>query len=96
MFLRDSLVRDGSGMPSLILLIQGRPVIPWTVVSISESISFAQMFEKLRAGAIGTLEKYAGSLQQCQLTQCGIAKDHSRLLTGYYYLMKCVCILDHM
>ena len=54
---------------------KGRPVIPWTIVSVNESISFVQLFENLRAGSISTFEQYAQNLQQCHLTQCSVAKS---------------------
>ena len=55
--------------------VEGRPVIPWTVASVNDSISFLQLFERLRVGTIGTFEQYAGSLQQYHLTQCNVVKS---------------------
>lgn len=33
--------------------VEGRPIIPWTVASMNEGISFLQLFETLWAGTIG-------------------------------------------
>ena len=33
--------------------VEGHPIIPWTVASMNEGISFIQLFENLLAGTIG-------------------------------------------
>ena len=49
--------------------------IPWTVCSVQSAISFAQFFEKLKAGSTELFQSYAGKLQQSELSQASIAKS---------------------
>ena len=70
----------------LYVSVEGRLVIPWTVASMNESISFAQLFEKLQAGTTETFEQYAGNPQQHSVVSPRSEKEHSILLTGILLL----------
>ena len=59
----------------LSVVVDGALAIPWTVCSVQSGISFAQFFEKLKAGSIDLFQSYAGKLQQSELSQASIAKS---------------------
>ena len=59
----------------LSIVVDGTLAIPWTVCSVQSGISFAQFFEKLKAGSIDLFQSYAGKLQQSELSQASIAKS---------------------
>jgi len=59
----------------LSVVVDGALAIPWTVCSVQSGITFAQFFEKLKAGSIDLFRSYAGKLQQSELSQASIAKS---------------------
>ena len=54
------------------VVLQRRSVIPWTVSCLHESMSFVQLFDKLRAGNMQAFEQ---CLQNAYLVQCSVSRS---------------------